>query len=490
MIFFAIGSFFFNLRRTFQIIIFMKQLPVTPKHIPEIDPQFLPAVLWNRAYRALCAQTSGAAPITLALTRPDGTASCFHTVCLPHQDSAHIALNKIYLERIVKFLLWARGGNKFFLAGTHADLIAPMLRGIYSPNGERAFDADFVRKLFDTDIEFQVISPEEIPEEKTTHLPLGRNLDGYRIGFDLGGSDRKCAALINGEVVFSEEVKWDPYFQSDPQYHFDGIMDSLRLAAAHLPRVDAIGGSSAGVYINNTVRVASLFRGVTDAAIFAEKVKPMFLKIAEEWQVPFEVINDGDITALAGSMSMGKNAVLGISMGTSVAAGYVDPQGRITNWLSELAFVPCDYRADGPVDEWSGDAGCAVQYFSQQGVARLLPLAGLHFPAKMSLPEQLESLQALMTQGNPLARKVYEALGICLGYFLAHVAEFYPYEHLLLMGRVTSGKGGDVLLEKARQVLEDEFPALNINLVVPDEKSKRHGQAIAAASLPNLGAAG
>ncbi len=463
------------------------KLTVAPKHIPEIDAQFLPAVLWNRAYRTLCAQTPGAAPITLALTRPDGTASCFHTVCLPHQEPAHIALNKIYLERIVKFLLWARGGNRFFLAGAHADLIAPMLRDIYSHSGERAFDADFVRRLFDSDIEFRVVTSEEIPEEKTTHLPLGRNLDGYRIGFDLGGSDRKCAALINGEVVFSEEVKWDPYFQSDPQYHFDGIMDSLRLAAAHLPRVDAIGGSSAGVYINNTVRVASLFRGVTDPAVFEKKVKPMFLDIAKEWQVPFEVINDGDITALAGSMSMEKNAVLGISMGTSVAAGYVDPQGRITNWLSELAFVPCDYRACGPVDEWSGDAGCAVQYFSQQGVARLLPLAGLHFPAKMSLPEQLESLQSLMAQDNPRARKVYEALGICLGYFLAHVAEFYPYEHLLLMGRVTSGQGGDVLLGKARQVLTDEFPALNINLVVPDEKSKRHGQAIAAASLPNLG---
>jgi hypothetical protein len=63
-------------------------------------------------------------------------------------------------------------------------------------------------------------------------------------------------------VVYSEEIVWDPYFQPDPQYHFDGIMDTLKKAAAHLPRVDAIGGSAAGVYVNNRVKVASLFRGV------------------------------------------------------------------------------------------------------------------------------------------------------------------------------------------------------------------------------------
>ena len=57
----------------------------------------------------------------------------------------------------------------------------------------------------------------------------------------------KAAALIDGEVVFSEETRWDPYFQSDPSYHLAGVRESLRRAAAHLPRVDAIGGSAAGI---------------------------------------------------------------------------------------------------------------------------------------------------------------------------------------------------------------------------------------------------
>jgi predicted NBD/HSP70 family sugar kinase len=464
----------------------MSTLSIAPKHIPEIDPGFIPAVLWDNAYRELCTRTPEAAPLTLALARPDGTASIFRTVSLPHSGE-YTALNRTHVERAAKFLLWARGGNKLFLHGTHAAPLAEMLRGIYRPGGERAFDYEFVRKLFDTGIEIVAVTAEsDLPAESTAHLPLGRNLDGYRIGFDLGGSDRKCAALIDGRVVFSAEFKWDPYFQPDPGYHYKGIQHLLRVASAHLPHVDAIGGSSAGVYINNTVRVASLFRGIKDAAVFESRVKNIFLDIAQEWDVPVEVLNDGDVTALAGSMSMGKNAVLGIAMGTSVAGGYVDPAGHVTNWLSELAFVPVDYRENAPADEWSGDLGCAVQYFSQQGVGRLLPLAGIELPPEMKLPEQLEKLQELMFERDPRARKVYEAIGICFGYYLAQLAGYYQYEHLLIMGRVTSGDGGTIILEKARRVLADEFPGLKIDLVVPDEQERRHGQAIAAASLPAL----
>ena len=319
-------------------------------------------------------------------------------------------------------------------------------------------------------------------------MELGRNLDGCRIGFDLGGSDRKAAALIDGEVVFSEEIPWDPYFQSDPHYHLEGIRDSLQRAAAHLPRVDAIGGSAAGDYINNEVRVASLFRGIKDPAVFETEVRPIFLKLQEEWEgIPFVVINDGEVTALAGSLSMNANAVLGISMGTSLAAGYCTPGGRITPWINELAFAPIDYRDDAPEDEWSGDIGCGVQYFSQQGVARLAPAAGFAF-GKMAFPEQLAEIQKAMTRGHEGARRIYETIGVCFGYTIAHYAEFYEIQNLLILGRVTSGEGGELILEKAAEVLQDEFPQLGeqITMTTPDEQMKRHGQAVAAASLPTL----
>jgi predicted NBD/HSP70 family sugar kinase len=317
---------------------------------------------------------------------------------------------------------------------------------------------------------------------------MGYNLDGCRIGFDLGGSDRKCAAVIDGKVMFSEEVEWSPYFESDPSYHIDGINDTLKRAAAHLPRVDAIGGSAAGVYVNNEVRVGSLFRGVSPDD-FDSKVRRIFFDLKEEWQnVPFEVVNDGEVTALAGSMSMGENAVLGISMGTSLAAGYITPEGSITPWLNELAFVPVDYRENAPADEWSGDLGCGAQYLTQQAVARLAPMAGIDFPAGTPFPEQLIEVQRLMAKGDERAANIYSTIGTYLGYSIAHFNEFYTFRKILLLGRVTSGQGGTIIIEKAREILDALFPELSkkIEFVTPSETDKRHGQAVAAASLPSL----
>ncbi len=303
---------------------------------------------------------------------------------------------------MLKFLLWQRGGYRVLIAGEPE--IARQIRAIYSPGGQRAFDHDFMgRKVYGRPMEVEAC--EEVPEPREMSIPLGRNLDGCRIGFDLGGSDRKCAALLDGKVVFSEEIRWDPYFQSDPQYHYDGIRETLRRAAEHLPRVDAIGGSAAGVYVNNEVRAASLFRGVSEDD-FEKRVRRIFFDLQKEWGgIPFEVVNDGEVTALAGSMSMNDNAVLGISLGTSLAAGYVDPEGHIRPWLNELAFAPVDYRENAPADEWSGDAGCGVQYFSQQGVARLVPLAGIALPAEMPFAEQLVEVQKLMAAGDPGAAR-------------------------------------------------------------------------------------
>ena len=343
-------------------------------------------------------------------------------------------------------------------------------------------------KIYRQPFSLETCVQDELPPTAETTLPLGRNLDGCRIGFDLGGSDRKAAALIDGKVVYSEEIAWDPYFQKDPAYHLAGIQDTLTRAAAHLPRVDAIGGSSAGVYVNNEVRVASLFRGVS-ADAFEQHVRRMFFQLQSMWgDVPFEVVNDGEVTALAGSMSLQDNAVLGVAMGTSLAAGYVTPTGNITPWLNELAFTPIDYQSNAPRDEWSGDIGCGVQYFSQQGVARFAALAGFNFADTMPLPERLVLVQDAMQADDPRARSVYESIGICFGYAIAHYADFYELRNLLLLGRVASGAGGEIILTQAGNVLRAEFPSLadQIQLRTPDEKDKRHGQAVAAASLPAI----
>ncbi|HAB17285.1 MAG TPA: ROK family protein [Verrucomicrobiota bacterium] len=456
---------------------------VAPRLIPPLDPQFRPAALANRAFAC-----EAGVPVTVALEQADGSVFHFPFAVLreTHPDAA--TANPFFLERLAKFLLWAWGGSKIYVAGPVA--LADALRRHYSEDPAGKFDSDIIgRRIYDDPITVHSVpTPEELPPARAGTTPLGRHLDGCRIGFDLGGSDRKVAAVQEGRCVFSEETVWDPYFQKDPQYHFDGVMDSLRRAAAHLPRVDAIGGSAAGVYVNNRVKVASLFRGVPPD-LFESRVKDLFLELRRAWKgIPFDVVNDGEVTALAGSMALGQNAVLGVAMGTSTAAGFVTPEGNITTWLNELAFVPVDYRPDAPRDEWSGDVGCGAQYFSQQAVGRLLAPAGIEVPANLGLPEKLKHVQALQAQGDPRAAKIYESIGIFLGYALAHWADFYPMRQVLILGRVMTGSGGDLVLANARTVLEREFPDLGkrLTFATPNEQDKRHGQAVAAASLPAL----
>lgn len=450
----------------------------------ELDPGFIPAKLWNNKYKQLVAEADKTIKVSLALLRPDETVSVFTTEILPLTEETE-AITIKFIERQLKFLLWQKGGYKVLVSGSED--LARKLSDIYSEKGARAFDYEFFgKKVYGRPLEIVFCLEKDMPASKEISMPLGRNLDGCRIGFDLGGSDRKCAATIDGEVVFSEEVEWNPYFESDPQYHIDGINDTLKRAAAKLPRVDAIGGSSAGVYVNNEVRVASLFRGVS-AEDFEKHVRRIFFNLKKQWNdIPFEVVNDGEVTALAGSMSLGANAVFGLSMGTSQAVGYVTPEGNITPWLNELAFAPIDYREDAPADEWSGDIGCGVQYFSQQAVARLVPLAGIELPEGMPFPEQLIEVQKLMAEGDERAAKIYSTIGTYFGYSIAHYCDFYEIEKILILGRVTSGAGGDIIIEKAREILSSEFPELaeKIEITTPNEKDKRHGQAVAAASLP------
>ena len=269
-------------------------------------------------------------------------------------------------------------------------------------------------------------------------------------------------------------------------------MDSLKQAAAHLPRVDAIGGSAAGVYVNNRVKVASLFRGVPAGCCSTRGSRTCSSTSRRAWNnVPFEVVNDGEVTALAGSMALGKNAVLGIALGTSTAAGYVNA-GRQHHLLAQRTGLRAGGLPPRTRRATNGPAitACGAQYFSQQAVGRLLPAAGIEAPKDMPLPEKLKLVQSLMAQGDERARKIYETLGVYLGYFIAHFAEFYDVQNVLILGRVTSGTGGDLIVATARETLRIGIPgsgAGKSQLHVPDEKMKRHGQAIAAASLPELG---
>ena len=456
-----------------------------PAVFPPLDQDFRPIVLANHAFLESVRASGRAVPLVIGLERGDGSVSTYETVV--SNDPASVAASLAYAERLVKMLLWQRGGWKVIVGGPSE--IGEHIKKAYSPSGERAFDAEFMGGVYEKPFTVEVTDASSVPPTKEKAAPLGRHLDGCRIGFDLGASDRKVAAVIDGEPVFSEEVVWDPRPQSDPRYHYNEIMSALRKAASHMPRVDAIGGSSAGVYINNRVMVASLFRGVP-RDVFDSQVKDIFLKMKQEWGgIPFEVVNDGEVTALAGAMSLGDNAVLGIALGSSEAGGYVTPEGNITGWLDELAFAPVDVNPNAPVDEWSGDRGCGVQYLSQQAVVRLAHPAGITLEDALSPAQKLEAVQKMLAAGDDRARSIFETIGVYLGYAIAHYADFYKMRHVLILGRVTSGEGGSILVEKAREVLKKEFPALFDRIVLhlpEDESSRRVGQAVAAASLPAI----
>ena len=455
-----------------------------PTIVPPLDPGFRPAVMANRTFDEAVKASGEGVPLILGLERNGGALSRFETVVFPEGHEKAEA-SCFYIERIVKFLLWQRGAWKVHVGGPA--YVADYLKAAYSPQGTRAFDYDFMGKsVYEQTFTVVGCAADEVPAENESTQPLGRHLDGCRIGFDLGASDRKVSAVIDGEAVYSEEVVWEPRKQTDPTYHYNEVMTALKTAASKMPRVDAIGGSSAGVYINNRAMIASLFRGIPEDRF--DEVRDMFNRIGKEMGVPLDIVNDGEVTALAGSMSLEDNGVLGIALGSSEAGGYVTLDGNITSWLNELAFAPVDYNPEGPEDEWSRDIGVGARYFSQQCVFRLAPVAGIELPEGVTDAEKLKSVQEKLEAGHEGALKIWQSMGIYLGYALAHYARFSELKHGLILGRCTSGSGGDLILNGAKEVLAKEFPELaHINIQLPDEKSRRVGQSIAAASLPALG---
>ncbi len=458
---------------------------VKPRFVPPLDEGFRPAVLANKAFRAEVEASGTGVPLVLGLERADGSVSRYETVVFP-EGHGRAGANLFYVERLLKFLLWQRGGWKVYVGGPHS--IGEHLAKVYAPGGEHEFDYTFMGEdVYEQTFTVVPCDAGDVPPENETTQALGRHLDGCRIGFDLGASDRKVSAVVEGKAVFSEEVVWEPRKQTDPTYHYNEVMKALKTAASKMERVDAIGGSSAGVYINNRPMIASLFRGIPKDRF--EEVHTLFLRIRDEMGVPLEIVNDGEVTALAGSMSLEDNGVLGIALGSSEAGGYVTMDGNITGWLNELAFAPIDYSPDAPKDEWSGDAGVGALYFSQQCVFRLAPKAGIELPADVTDAEKLKAVQEKLEAGHEGATSIWRSMGVYMGYGIAHYADFYELKHVLVLGRCTSGKGGDLIVNGANEVLNAEFPELakRIEVQLPDEKARRVGQSIAAASLPAIG---
>ena len=448
------------------------------KHIPALDPGFIPFGIWGEAYGK-----GAKMPISVAVERNGGFVSVRNTFI--HGTEEMFDADYRYVERLVKFLLWSIGGFRVSICG--ASDVAKKLQKAYSVDGERAFDYDFFQKLYERELEIVDLPLDKCPQAYEVAQPIGGHMDGCRIGFDAGGSDRKVSAVIDGECVYSEEVVWHPKKNPDPNYQYEGILDSFRTAASKMPRVDAIGVSSAGVFVGNAPMISSIFYCVPRERW--DEVKTVFDRAAAEiGDVPIVVANDGDVSALAGAMGMNVGSIMGMAMGTSEAVGYVDKDKNVLGWINELAFAPVDLNEDAMQDEWSTDFGVGCKYFSQDAVNKLAPRAGIELDENLTPAEKLKVVQALMEKDDPRAAAVYKDIGIYLAYTVVQYCQFYDIHHLMLLGRVMSGKGGDLILSTCIEVLKNEFPALaeKVNVMLPDEKTRRVGQSAAAASLPEI----
>ena len=455
------------------------------KNLPELDQGFVPLGLFFKEY-----SKNATKPLCIAVERSGGQVGVYETRIYGTPEMK--AADDYYVDRLVKFLLWSWGGFKVSICGD--DAVAETIRAAYSENGSRAFDKGFMEQVYETEFVVESLPYEQKPTAVQRAESIGRHTNGGRIGFDAGGSDRKVSAVIDGEPIYSEEVVWFPKTISNPDYHYQGILAAFHTAAAKIlekgGHVDGIGISSAGVYIDNKCMVASLFLKVGKED-FDKKVKNIYTRAAKElsntlgYDIPVVVANDGDVSALAGAMGLGENGIMGIAMGTSEAVGYVDGDGNICGWLNELAFAPVDGQPDAMEDEWSGDIGCGVKYFSQDSVIKLAPRAGIELKGE-SPAEKLKEVQALMAENDPRAVKVYESIGVYLGHTLALYAMFYDIRHVQMMGRVMSGKGGDIIMDVASRVMDEEYPEVTFRPEAPDEKTRRVGQSAAAASLPEV----
>lgn len=458
---------------------------VKPNIKSSLDVDFSPAILANMNFEKHVKKSKNYEEVHIGIKRQQESLSVYKTVVF-NEEHLDYQENMFYLERLVKSLLWLKGGYIVYFKGPHK--LGMFLQDVFSKTGIRSFDVLFMERIYEHDFEVIILDKNQKLIENESAKPVGRHLDGYRIGFDAGGSDRKVSAVVNGKTIFSEEVIWHPKTNSDPMYHINGIKDSILRAASKMPQVDGIGISSAGVYIDNQAMVASLFRQVNDED-YQKYIKNIYIDIAKDMgNIPVEVANDGDVTALAGAMSLNDHQVLGLAMGTSEALGYIDKNGYITGWLNEPAFVPIDYNLDASVDEWSHDYGCGVKYFSQDAVIKLAPAAGIDLDESLSPAEKLKTVQDLLKENHQGAIEIFKTIGIYLGYGIAYYAKFYDIKHVLVLGRVTSSIGGELIIKMTKEVLKQEFKSLykQINIQLPDEKSRRVGQSIAAASLPKI----
>jgi len=479
----------------------MKYLLVRPKVPAPLDPNFAPVVLGHRNYLAAtkdCKDT-----VEWALPRADGCGRG----SLPVFPEGHEDLDaSVHMAGVlIQQMFWERSASSLLLAGPNS--VTEALKHAFSPEGKYAFEVLTMPKVCGTPsqpFEVKIVgSAAEMPPEKDTPVVCGQDASGCRLAFDLGKSDIKTVAVKDNEVLESKETEWD-VTNPDPSYHWEKILTAMKETAKALPKIEAIGGSATGtVSGDNEATWCDIFPNVPPD-VYKEKVVPIFKNLAKEFgDVPLKVINDGEVTAIAGALMVKEGNLMGISMGSSEGGGYCNADKNLLGWINELCYIQLDLNPESKTDPWTnGHTGISHLYLGQRGATKLAVKAGVDVPEEMHADHPnmnnmkhephakcLKLIQAAMKDPakEPQVRKLYETVGVYLGYALAQYSEHYKIDNVIILGRVSTGEGGTVMCNKAKEVLSVEFPELaHIKFHFPDEHFKRVGQCIAAAALPTI----
>jgi predicted NBD/HSP70 family sugar kinase len=477
-------------------------LQVRPSVEAPLDKGFAPLILAKRKY--LADVKDCADKLEWALVRADGCAR--YSLGVFPADDERVDVS-IYLAGVlIQEMIWQRSATELKLMGPAK--ICQALQSDFSKEGKYRFEVTTMPKVCGSNKDFivtVVTDAAELPDNADLPQPCSKEANGCRLAFDLGKSDIKTVAVQDNEVKYSMETKWD-VTNPDPDYHFNKIKDALELAKKELPRVDAIGGSATGtISPENDATWCDIFPNVPPE-VYREKVVGIFKRLTAELagNVPLKVINDGEVTALAAVKQIGGGNVLGISMGSSEGAGYANSDGNLTGWINELCYVRLDMNPEAPTDPWTAGAhrGISHMYLGQRGATKLAVDAGVVLEDNLKYPHNdmcninhenhatcLEAIQKAMKdpEKEPQVRKIYETMGVYLGYALAQYSEFYKIDHLMILGRVSKGEGGKIMLDTARTVLETDFKEYQgIQFHTADEHFKAVGQCIAAAALPHV----
>jgi len=480
----------------------MRLLLARPKVPAPLDPNFAPVILGKKKY--LAAAAGCADKLEWALPRADG---CGRGAIPVFPEGSEDAEASVYLAGIlIQEMLWQRSGSALLLAGPPA--MCEAVAADFREGGRYEFEIKSMPNVCGTPqspFNVSIVSVGDLPENKDTPQVCGKDASGCRLAFDLGKSDIKVVAVKDNEVVYSKETEWD-VTNPDPQYHFDAIIAAMKLGKDALPQIDAIGGSATGTVSGaNEATWCDIFPNVPPD-VYKEKVVDIFVRIAKELagDVPLKVINDGEVTALAAVQKISKGNVMGISMGSSEGGGYANEDGNLMGWINELCYIKLDLNPDAPTDPWTKGAhtGVSHMYLGQRGATKLAPAAGVDVPDNQKYPhpemctikhenhaQALKKIQSAMADPakEPQTRLLYETVGVYLGYGLAQYCEFYKIDHVMILGRVSKGAGGDLMLAVAKKVLETEFPEYaGIQFHTADDHFKAVGQCIAAAALPEI----